>query len=301
MEKISTPEARAAARNRGPVTGPVTGPVLLAVLGAAFLHAAWNALIKLGTGRVAAMTVLSAVQGAIGLAVALAHPFPAAAVWPWLAASGLIHTAYKVFLTHAYDHGDLSRVYPLARGTAPMIVLAVGAAFLSDALRAPEVLGVLVLGAGILTQTRGVWTAGESRRLLPFAFGSALATAGYTLVDGIGARAAGDAQAFVGWMFVLDGIGFTTVMLALRGPDAVLPRGGRVWLRGGLAAAASYASYAIAVWAMTLAPIALVAALRETSILFAVLIGWLAFRERMTGGKVLAVALIVSGVVLTRL
>ena len=274
--------------------------VFLSVLGAALLHASWNALVRVGASRVGTMMVLSGVQGMIGLVIAMAMDWPGAAVWPWLIASGLIHSAYKILLTFAYEHGDLSRVYPLARGTAPMITLIVGALWLGEAVAGHETAGILVLGVGILALARGVWTSGESRRMLPFAFGAACATAGYTLVDGLGARVAEDAALFVAWLFVLDGFIFAAVMLALRGRGS-LPTGWRVWAAGSVGAAASYGSYAVAVWAMTLAPIALVAALRETSILFGVLIGWLAFGERMTPGKVMSVALIATGVVLTRL
>ncbi len=274
--------------------------VFFSVLAAALLHATWNALVRIGTSRVGTMMVLSGVQGLIGLAVALTQPIPVAAVWPWLFASGAIHSAYKIFLTFAYEHGDLSRVYPLARGTAPMITLVVGALWLGEVVEPAEAIGILVLGLGILLLARGVWTSGESRRMLPFAFGSACATAGYTLIDGLGARVAGNATQFVGWLFVIDGLIFAAVMLAIRGRSS-LPKGARVWATGSLAAGASYGSYAVAVWAMTLAPIALVAALRETSILFAVLIGWLGFSERMTPAKALSVGLIAGGVILTRL
>ncbi len=274
--------------------------ILFAVLGAAFLHAAWNGLVRTGASRVQVMMILSAVQGLIGLALTLARPLPGADVWPWLLASGLVHSAYKAFLTFAYEHGDLSRVYPLARGTAPMIVLAVGGAFLGDRLTAHEMTGVLILGLGILTLASGVFTEGESRRLLPYALGAAVATAGYSMIDGQGARVAGDATLFVAWMFVLDGVVFAALMTGLRGPGA-WPGAPRVWVTGALGAAASYASYQIVVWAMTQAPIALVAALRETSTVFGVLIGWLVFGERLGRAKVLATLMIVAGVIVTRL
>ncbi|MDP4034086.1 MAG: DMT family transporter [Pseudorhodobacter sp.] len=274
--------------------------VMLAVLGAAFLHALWNALIKLGTSKVSGMVVLSMAEVPIGLAVVAMRPFPATEVWPWVIAASCTHFFYKLFLTFAYERGDLSRVYPIARGAAPMMVALVGAAFLADRISAMQYLGIAVLGGGILLMARGVFTDGESRRLLPFALGSALATATYTMIDGLGARVSGDAVAYVGWVFVVDGILFSTGMLMLRG-RAVLPGRPRAWLMGGLASVASYGAYAISIWAMMLAPIAVVAALRETSILFAVLIGWLAFGERMTRGKALAAALIVAGVMLTRL
>ena len=274
--------------------------VLAAVLGAAFLHALWNALIKFGTSKLTSMLILTLVQGGMGLLIALTRPFPDPQVWLWLLASGVFHAAYKLFLAFAYEQGDLSRVYPIARGAAPMVVLVISALLLPDVIAAWEYLGILVLGAGILLMARGVFSSGESRRLVPLALGSAMATAGYSLVDGLGARASGDAVAYVGWLFALDAVFFTPVCIALRG-KSVLRASGKVWAIGGLAATASYGAYAIAVWAMTIAPIALVAALRETSILFAVLIGWLVFGERMDKQKAFAAALIVAGVVVTRL
>ncbi len=274
--------------------------VFLAVLGAALLHALWNALLRVGTSRVAAMMVLSAGQGVIGLAIAMTRPWPGAEVWPWILASGLIHTGYQTFLAFAYEHGDLSRVYPLARGTAPMLTLGLSMIWLAEAISATETAGIVVLGAGILLLASGVWTSGESRRMLPYAFGAACATAGYSMTDGMGARIAGDPVVYLGWAMVVASLIFAATMLTLRGQSCV-PRARRVWLLGGLGSIASYSAYAVVVWAMTKAPIALVAALRETSILFAVLIGWVVFRERMTWNKVLSAAIIVAGVLLTRL
>ncbi|MGB3146311.1 MAG: DMT family transporter [Paracoccaceae bacterium] len=275
-------------------------PILLAVLGAALLHALWNGLVRTGSSRVQVMMVLSAVQGLIGLVLALGHDWPGPSVWPWLLASGLVHSAYKVFLTFAYEQGDLSRVYPLARGTAPLLVLTVGSIFVEERLSLPEVTGICLLGAGILLMVSGVFTHGEQRRLIPYALGAAIATASYSMLDGQGARVWGNAGAFVAWMFLLDGLIFAAAMLFLRGVSAV-PGRGRVWLLGSAGAAASYASYAIVVWAMTLAPIALVAAMRETSVIFGVLIGWLFLGERMSRSKILSVLLIATGVVVTRL
>ena len=274
--------------------------VFLAVLGAAFLHALWNALIKLGTSKVGGMVILSIVEVPIGLAVVMLSPAIDPAAIPWVIAAGCTHFAYKFFLTYAYDRGDLSRVYPIARGAAPMIVALVGAVFLADAVTGQEYLAIAVLAAGILLMARGVFSSGEDRRLLPFAIGSACATATYTLIDGMGARVSGSAAAYVAWVFVADGTFFTLGMLALRG-WGVIPRHWQAWRMGAFASAASYGAYAVSIWAMTLAPIAVVAALRETSILFAVLIGWLAFGERMNAEKAVAALVIVAGVILTRL
>lgn len=274
--------------------------VLLAVLGAALLHAGWNAIIKTGLSKQTSMFLLSVGHAAIGFCVALTKPFPEAEVWPWLLASGLIHMAYQLFLAFAYEQGDLSRVYPLARGAAPMMVLVVSVLFLSDPMGVMDYVGVMVLGLGIAFMARGVFTNGESRRLLPFAFGSAMATAGYTLADGLGARVAGDPLQYVGWLMMLSALFYTPAAIALRGVE-VIRASRRDWIMGMIAAAASFAAYAIAVWAMTVAPLALVAALRETSILFAVLLGWLLFGDKMDKGKAIAAVLIVSGVVLTRI
>ena len=269
--------------------------VFLAVLVAAFLHAFWNALIKVGANKQAAMLVLTLGNAASGLAVAAFRPFPAPEVWPWLLGSGLMHMSYQLFLAYAYEQGDLSRVYPIARGAAPMIVLGVTAALAIEVVQGQELAGVLVLGLGILLMARGALANGESRRMLPFAFGSACATAGYTLIDGLGARVSGDPVTYVAWLLVVAAVFYTPAIIALKGRAvAVVPP--RSWAVGLLAGACSFAAYA-----MTLAPLALVAALRETSILFAVLIGWLVFRERMDATKAAAAVLIVAGVILTRL
>lgn len=274
--------------------------VFLAVLGAALLHAGWNAIIKTGLSKQTSMFLLSVGHALIGIVVAFNKPFPAPDVWPWLFASGLIHMAYQLFLAFAYEQGDLSRVYPIARGTAPLMVMLVSLVFLSEPMRGVDYLGIFVLGLGITFMARGVFSNGESRRLLPFAFGSALATAGYTLADGLGARVAGDPLQYVGWLMILSACFYTPAAIALKGV-AVIRASRKDWFLGMVAAAASFAAYAIAVWGMTVAPLALVAALRETSILFAVLLGWLLFGDRMDRGKVIAAVLIVTGIVLTRL
>jgi drug/metabolite transporter (DMT)-like permease len=274
--------------------------VMLAVLGAAFLHALWNSLLKVGTSRMGAMVILSMGEIPIGLAVVMARPALDWSVAPWVIAAGCAHFFYKLFLTYAYERGDLSRVYPIARGSAPLMVGLVSPFFLPDIITPVEFAGIAVLGLGILLMAQGVFANGENRRLIPYALGSACATATYTLIDGQGARVSGDAVAYIAWVFVADGLFFAGGMLAWKGL-AVLPRQRKAWGVGMIAAAASFGAYAVSVWAMTIAPIAVVAALRETSILFAVMIGWLVFGEKMTRGKALAALVIVGGVMLTRL
>jgi len=278
----------------------MTTGLMAAVLFAAFLHASWNAVVKVGTSKIGAMLVVSVAEIVIGVLVVLLRPPIAPAAWPWVIAASCTHLCYKSFLTFAYERGDLSRVYPIARGTAPMLVALVGAVTLTDAVSAHEYAGILVLGLGILLMARGIFTSEEDRRLLPFALGSALATATYTMIDGLGARASEEAVGYVGWIFIGGGALFSAAVLLWKGLDAI-PRRPRDWALGTAGSVASYGAYGVSIWAMTLAPIAVVAALRETSILFAVMIGWLAFGERMDGAKWVAIALIVGGVVLTRL
>ena len=278
----------------------MTADVFFLVLFAAFLHAAWNALIKTSASNVTTMLVMTLVQGGAGFAIALTRAAPSMDVLPWLAASGAFHALYKLFLALAYEQGDLSRVYPIARGAAPVMVALISALFLIDDIAPAEYGAIVILSVGIGLMARGALALGENLRLVPFALGSALMTAGYTLVDGLGARVAGDAVMFVGWMFFLDAVLFTPTILALRGFGALRPSN-RDWAVGTLAAGVSYGAYAIAVWAMTQAPIALVAALRETSILFAVLIGWLIMGDRMDRTKVGASILIIAGVAAVRL
>ncbi len=274
--------------------------VFLLVMAAALLHAIWNAMVKTGDNKQTGMFMVALGNGVLGLMVGLSLPFPEPRIWLWIAASGLIRAAYLLFLGHAYEHGDLSRVYPIARGAAPLFVLLVGGFFLSDRLSRPEMAGIVILGIGILLMAQGVFSSGESVRLVPLAIGSAMATASYSIVDGIGARLMGDGIAFTGWALAATALVYTPAILWMRG-RGVMRAERAVWISGGVAGLASYVAYSIAVWAMTQAPIALVTALRETSILFAVLIGWLLFSERMGAGKAVAAILIVGGAALTRL
>ncbi len=274
--------------------------VFLAVLFAAFLHAAWNAIIKFGTDKLQGMFLLSVAHATIGLAMVVAFPLPNSNSFIWLAASVILHLIYKTFLTLAYQKGDLSRVYPISRGTAPVMVLIISLLFLNDEFNVWQVAGVVLVGFGILMMARGVFAHGERRDLLPYALIAATGTAGYTLADGIGARVSIYPSAYIGWVFLLDSVLFTSWVLAFKG-TRVIPKEPRVWVLGLIAGSASVAAYWIAVWAMTVAPIALVATLRETSVLFAVLIGVIFLKEKSDKGKVFAAMIIVSGVILMRI
>lgn len=274
--------------------------VFLAVLFAAVLHASWNAVIRRGNDRFQGMLLLTLSQGVMGLAMALFVPLPSGTVWIWVIGSGALHTAYKLFLAAAYQHGDLSRVYPIARGTAPMMVVLVGCFLLPDSVQTKEYLGIALIGVGVIMMANGAFRSGETRRLIPLALGSAACTAGYSLVDGMGARVAGDATMFTAWLFVFDAMFFTIFTGSTRG-RRVFVASRIAWTIGTVAGALSLVTYWIAVWAMTVAPIALVAAVRETSVLFAVIIGVVVLKEKTSLGKFVAASVIVFGIVIIRI
>jgi drug/metabolite transporter (DMT)-like permease len=274
--------------------------VFLAVLAGAAMHAGWNALVKTGLDRTTSIFLLAFIQGAISLALLPLFALPAAASWPWIAVSAVLHTGYKIFLIRAYAHGDLSQVYPLARGSAPLLVALFSIFVLSENLTAIKFAAVCAIGLGVMLMSSRLGS-GEAmpRQALFYALGTALFTASYTLVDGIGAQISGTASGFTLWMFVGDGILMTIYALTLRGRGLFAAARGN--LAGGLAVGAlSLGSYWIAIWAFTLAPIAMVAALRETSVLFAMLIAVFWLGEKVGPQRWFAAGLIGLGILLMR-
>jgi drug/metabolite transporter (DMT)-like permease len=279
----------------------VSGTVFFAVLFAAALHAGWNAVVKVGLDRFSSILLLAVVQGAIALLLLPFFPPPARAAWLWVLLGSALHSGYKLFLIRAYDHGDLSQIYPLARGTAPLIVTIASAIFLAESPTVARAAAVLSIAAGILLMARRQDRASMplSRTGLLFALGTACFTASYTIADGVGARVAGSASSFALWIFVLDGAVMLVWGLAARGPRALLAML-PAW-RGGVAAGTmSLGSYWIAIWAFTQAPLAMVAALRETSVLFAMLIAFFFLKERVGLLRWCAAGLIVAGILLMR-
>lgn len=276
--------------------------VLFAVLAAAAMHAGWNAVVKVGLDRFLSVVLISLAATAVS---GLALPFvdiPRAAAWPWLIGSAVLHTGYKLFLIQAYKAGDLGQVYPIARGTAPLLITSISVFVLDESIAPAGILGIGVLTFGVwLMSVRG--GRGLARLEMPavaFALGTSGFIAAYTIADGIGARANLSPHGYAVWLFLLDGLLMLAVLIASRGVSG-LGTLTRHW-RGGLAGGAmSLGSYWIAIWAMTLAPIGVVAALRETSVLFAALISLVVLREPLSAWRAAAASLIVTGVVLTRL
>jgi drug/metabolite transporter (DMT)-like permease len=275
--------------------------VFLAVLAGAAMHAGWNALVKTGLDRTTSIFLLAFIQGLISLALLPFFATPLGLSWPFIAVSALLHTGYKIFLIRAYEHGDFSQVYPLARGSAPLLVALVGIFLLNEALTATKFAAVCAIAFGVMLMSSKLGS-GEAmpRKALFFALGTALFTASYTLVDGVGAQISGTASGFTLWMFVGDGVLMTIYALTMRGRGLFIAVRGNL-VSGTAAGALSLGSYWIAIWAFTLAPIALVAALRETSVLFAMLIALFFLGERASIQRWLAAMLILAGIVLMRL
>ena len=285
-----------------------TGVVAVVLLGA-LLHAGWNTLVKSGGDKELDLVLVHAFGALAALPLlALAGP-PPAACWPYLATSLVVHVAYYLTLNGAYQHGDLGTTYPIMRGSAPLLV----------ALGSITVLGEhlgLVAWLGICAVTAGVRLVGLARpvealyhgRAVAYALANALVIACYTVVDGQGVRLAtasgSNAASYVLLLFVLDGLPYPALVLWRRGRagwPAVKAYGAARWLRTTLGGLASLGSYGIALWAMTRAPVAVVSALRETSVLFATALSVAVLKERFGAQRVLGAAIIVAGVVALRL
>lgn len=274
----------------------------MAVLAAALMHAAWNAVVRVGADRFSSILLLSMTQSGLALAILPFTPLPAPAAWPWVAGASLLHTGYKLFLIRAYEHGDLTQVYPLARGAAPPIVALGGVILFGEHLDVRGWAAVILVAGGVaLMAYRGGGAMGRlPGKALGYALGTACFVAAYTLADGQGARIAGSATAFAMWMFVGDGLCMLAYAIATRGPGAPISVMAS-WRTGLPAGALSLGSYWIALWAFTQAPVALVAALRETSVLFAMLIGVIVLKERAGRWRWAAALCIAAGVVVMRL
>jgi drug/metabolite transporter (DMT)-like permease len=275
--------------------------VTLAVLGAGLLHAGWNALLKSAPGGDALLDTATVVagSGAWGLVVLPLVGLPDASAWKFMIVSTLIHWAYYITLAHAYRTGDLSFAYPLMRGTAPLIAALLGIVFLREWPTPQVALGILLICAGIVS-IAFVRREAHPPAATYFALTNAAIIAVYTLVDGAGARASGNAASYAAWLTFLETFPFLLWIRAVRGREAVAYIA-KSWRRGIVAGAASLGAYAIVLWAMTRAPVAAVAALRETSVLFAALIGAIWLKEGFGLPRLAGAASVVVGVAALKL
>jgi phosphonate utilization associated putative membrane protein len=273
--------------------------VVATVLFGALLHASWNALVKSSTDKALDTALIHLLGSFVALPLALWVGWPPSAAWPYITASVLIHIAYYIALVRAYQHGELGLTYPLMRGTAPLLVALSASLTVGESLSPVAWAGVLGVSGGVLALglSRHAW---DNPRAVAFALANAVVIAVYTVVDALGARAAGNALQYVLALFVLDGWPFGLLVLWRRG-RAAWPYARRRWPVALGGALASLGSYGIALWAMTRAPVATVAALRETSVLFAALIGTWVLKEAFTLRRAVGTAAIVIGVIALRL
>lgn len=279
----------------------MTTTVFLLVLLAAFLHAGWNVLIKFNLDKFLSLFLLQVFMGIFGLIMLAFTGLPPTQAWSYALVSGGVHTAYNLFLVRSYKTADLSVVYPLARGGAPFLTLLGAMAFAGDYPTGLAVIGILILLAGLLTVgLSGMRKSAIDGSTLFFAGGTAVFIAVYTLIDGLGARASGDAIAYAGLIFLLDGLFFLITGLVVRGPR-IFKQVAPFAVQGCLSSAASSLAYGLVIWAMTMAPIAAVAALRETSIVFALVLSARYLKETLTLVRVIGAILIAGGAIFLRM
>lgn len=276
--------------------------VVSLVLLAALMHASWNAVVKTDRDRLISFALMQVTGMTMGCVVVAFAGLPAPDAWVYLVLSGIIHYAYYYLLLAAYAHGDLSHVYPIARGLGPMLVALFSGVVVGEHLSSIELIGVACVSAGVagLALARGL-PRGADGRATGFAILTGVTIAAYTIVDGLGVRASGNALAYIGWLNVVEGPGVVVIMFMRRAPPVLAAYLRTDWWRGTLGGAIAATGYGISIWAMGQGGVAHVAALRETSVLFAAVIGTVLLRERFGGWRVAAAAIVVAGLLLMHL
>jgi len=262
---------------------------------AAILHASWNAFLRTGADRLWTVTVMSFASSAGALLFVFAVPLPLSPAWPYVVLSAFLQVGYSVFLVAAYRNGELGQVYPIMRGSVPILVT-VGGFLLAGQQPGPyQVAGVILVALGIMSLALGAGRASGTSVLFALATGAIIA--GYVTVDALGVRLAGHSGAYTVWVLILYGTLMPAAFMLMRGRLAVDPLARETWtaLGGGVVA---MAAYGVVVAAFALGPAGPISALRETSVVFAALIGWLFLGERLTARRIFACTLVVAGAVL---
>ncbi|MBK9363771.1 MAG: EamA family transporter [Rubrivivax sp.] len=287
----------------------LTWPVVLAVLCGAALHAGWNALVKSAGDKTVDTALVHFLGAGVALPFALWVGLPRPESWPFIAGSLFIHIGYYTALAGAYQHGELGLTYPIMRGFAPLLVALGSATVVGESPSAAAWIGILGITLGVTLV--GLAHPGEALhhgKALAFAFANAAIIATYTFVDGLGVRTevavGGEVMRYVLWLFVLDGFPYPLLVLLRRGPQGrrdIWAYARQRWPLAAIGGTASIGSYAIALWAMTRAPVASVAALRETSVLFATVLGTWMLKERFGWQRAIGTVVIVGGVMALRL
>jgi len=273
--------------------------IVFAVLIAALLHAVWNALVKVSGDRLVTMGITAATAAIMATPLLFVFPLPAAQSWIYLLLSVVLHAAYMLLLVKSYSHGDFVQIYPVARGSAPLLTGLLGFILLKEKLTPTEISGMFFIVAGIfaLALERIGGVAQMSRPALFYSLLTGLCITGYSLVDGVGARLSGSSHGFIVWMFFLDGLVIPVIAL-LRRKNMVRSTIKMAWKPGVAVAIISSAAYWIVIWAYSQERIAPIAALRETSVLFALLISAFILKETINAKRLGVILMMVSGVAL---
>jgi drug/metabolite transporter (DMT)-like permease len=271
--------------------------VTLIVLAAAIVHAIWNAIAHGIKDQAVAFGLIGVGTAVAAVPVIALSARPSPASWPYLATSVVIHMLYCLLLMRSYQYGEFGQVYPIARGTSPLVVTVLAAAFAHERPSAAEAGGVLVVSAGLAILAFGGRRIRSGRTAVLAAAGTGLTIAAYTTVDGIGVRAAHSPAGYAGWLMLLQSIGIGVITFLMRRREIV--RQPRAILLSGLAAGVlSLLAYGLVLWAQTRGAIAGVAALRETSVIFGAIIGTVFFKEPFGRTRVAAAITVAAGIVL---
>jgi drug/metabolite transporter (DMT)-like permease len=272
------------------------------VLAAAALHAGWNAIIKIKLEPFLGMVLINLTASLIAIPVLIYTGMPKSESWPWLFISTVVHIAYYFALSEAYRRADMGQVYPIARGSAPLLTAVISIAFFGEVVSPLGMAGIAMLGSGIfvMSMKSAADAAHMDRTALLFAGITAVSICAYTLSDGNGARASGDALAYIAALHVADGLVFTLFAWWLRGTSGLKPILGFIG-PGFAGGAMSAGAYGIAIWAMTISPIPLVAAVRETSVLFGAAIAVIILKEPLRTNRIVAAVMILTGLMMIRL
>lgn len=278
------------------MTGPPSLLALSLILSAAVLHATWNAIIKGSSDRALAMGLLNLGHAALGLVLVLLYAPPAAEAWPFIIASTFIHFFYYAFLLWAYRHGDLSQVYPIARGIAPVLVT-LGAQVFADEFLSPTAwAGILLVSFGISVLFFGRRDNAASAQAVSAAILTGIAIASYSIVDGLGVRASQSPLGYIGWLFLLECIpGVFFIAYRRKHWSGIQTKILTIGFGGGLLSAVAYG---LAIYAKSLTSLGTVSAIRESSVIIAALIGVIWFKERPWKLRMLAAMIVAGGVIL---
>ena len=270
--------------------------VVTIVLTAAIFHAGWNAVVKSSGDRLISMTIILGMGGVMSLPLVVVLPLPDAASWPYLIASVILHVPYNAMLARAYSHGDLSHIYPIARGSALLYVALLAALFFGEVLNTGETLAILTICGGILSLAVIGQRHSVGFKPLLYALFIGLLIGLYTVADGAGVRRTENPFSYIAWLFLIQGA-IVTALTIWRRWGVVRVNTRKVWKTSVLGGMVASIAYGMVIWAMSLTPMAHVSSLRETSVIAAALIGTFLLGEAGGMWRVAAATIVALGVI----